>query len=1030
MNTKIIKIDRPTSDMTTTPKTAWQLLTLSAAVLTALAAPGAMADAAAEVGIADKTAASDSIEVISVTGNRATMTRSLNEKKNTTAIVDAIAAADFGDLPGLSLADVIENITGAAGHRLKGSQNEISLRGLGSFLGYSTFNGRTLTNAGPNRAVNLSIFPSELVDKVVIYKSQQADLVEGGVSGLTEITSLRPVAYGRDQTTLELTGIYNQQYNRIDGESPLGREFTLSTVQTYTGDFGDFGFSFGVTNTDSANPEEYYGGSSTLSACALRTAAGATIPTTKGRDCTATSQNVANFSDFAASAAEIAKFDPSSIFILPNDRFYRTIEDDDDRIGSVATFQWKPNAQWDYNLDLAYSRTHYLEDRHEMMLSTARYNLSDHIIGDDHSLLYAKGDAKMVSSAELREEENTYQGGGFKVTHTPTDDVKLEMDVSYNSSYRYRSRQRTRVDTANYFGYEFDARSGDLPSITFLDSTRKAYWEQGYNAATAFNPANASSWGAANNSNKRPNIRYQRENDERDDSIFALRVDGEYTLDHGFIETVKVGARYSKETMLDERDGRTSINLQGVRSTAEFQLDSEVSGKRATTAQADQLANDILSRCFSSFNNRNFFGSQLGTSPYALYNAACGITQITQQGTPIDQREFADIGELPDLRSSGDVNVEESITALYAMANFRTEIAGKATDGNFGLRVVETKELSSGYRSGLEVTTGVGGNGQTVYGLKLDNSNLEAVTLTSKTIRALPSANVVFHLDDEWMTRVSAYRALSRTPLQDMSAGRTFKLRNDENDITDISNLNNLIDSVAGASPYIKPFMSWNADTSLEYYPSQDMAVSAALYWKQFETQFTTAQVNESYKIRNGSSTVDLNVPVSVNAVADQAAHIRGLELTGQKHFAELPEPFNGIGIKVSYNYADASFENPDPRYPAILETAGLWGFSKHVASASMYWDFGKFSVKLMPKYRSRYYQPSSLFDINSSRWVQGATYWDFSSSYKFSKTFSMSLKALNIFDEKQVMTRGNNSTVQDYSSFGPKIFFSVMAKF
>jgi iron complex outermembrane recepter protein len=63
------------------------------------------------------------VEVIEVRGMRGTMTRSLNEKKNTAAIVDAIAAADFGDLPGLSLSDVIENVSGASGHRLKGSQN-------------------------------------------------------------------------------------------------------------------------------------------------------------------------------------------------------------------------------------------------------------------------------------------------------------------------------------------------------------------------------------------------------------------------------------------------------------------------------------------------------------------------------------------------------------------------------------------------------------------------------------------------------------------------------------------------------------------------------------------------------------------------------------------------------------------------------------------------------------------------------------------------------------------------------------------
>jgi iron complex outermembrane receptor protein len=117
------------------------------------------------------TTSSQPMEIITVGGLRGTMSRSLNEKKNTTAITDGIAAVDFGELPGLSISDLIENISGATGHRLKGSQNEISIRGLGSYWGYSTFNGRTITNAGPGRAVNFKKFPSELVDKVVIYKS-------------------------------------------------------------------------------------------------------------------------------------------------------------------------------------------------------------------------------------------------------------------------------------------------------------------------------------------------------------------------------------------------------------------------------------------------------------------------------------------------------------------------------------------------------------------------------------------------------------------------------------------------------------------------------------------------------------------------------------------------------------------------------------------------------------------------------------------------------------------------------------------
>ena len=66
---------------------------LSSAFVTLLAAPVY----AEEQASTNEVAKESNIEVIEVSGMRGTMTRSLNEKKNTAAIVDAIAAADFGD---------------------------------------------------------------------------------------------------------------------------------------------------------------------------------------------------------------------------------------------------------------------------------------------------------------------------------------------------------------------------------------------------------------------------------------------------------------------------------------------------------------------------------------------------------------------------------------------------------------------------------------------------------------------------------------------------------------------------------------------------------------------------------------------------------------------------------------------------------------------------------------------------------------------------------------------------------------------
>jgi outer membrane receptor for ferrienterochelin and colicin len=70
-----------------------------------------------------------------------------------TGIVDALSIGDIGDIPSLSVGEAIEQITGATGHRFKGSVSGISIRGLGPFLSLQTFNGRVGTTAAASRPV-------------------------------------------------------------------------------------------------------------------------------------------------------------------------------------------------------------------------------------------------------------------------------------------------------------------------------------------------------------------------------------------------------------------------------------------------------------------------------------------------------------------------------------------------------------------------------------------------------------------------------------------------------------------------------------------------------------------------------------------------------------------------------------------------------------------------------------------------------------------------------------------------------------
>ena len=1011
-------------------------LLCASTLLSALAMPTMAADAEQENEKAED------VEVIEIKGLRGTMTRSLNEKKNNTAIVDAVAASDFGELPGLSLSDVIENIAGASGHRFKGSQNEISIRGLGSYWGYSTFNGRTITNAGPGRAVNFKKFPSELVDKVVIYKSQQADLVEGGTSGTIDVNSLRAVDYGDSQTTVQAAGIYNSYYENVDGDvSPWGGKIVLSTVQQWeTEDFGEMGFTFGVNHTDSSNPEENFGGSSQMGICALRAADG--TPLTGGSNCATGPQGVSSGrvgrSPQLGFDTQLEDFDQSSIFYVPNDAYWRTGEDEETRTGAVFTFQWKPTDDIDINFDYEHSDLEYTEIRKELALDTRRDDLADHIISDDHTLLYATGEARPTLQGENRNQVDEYRGGGLEIEYFATQNLTLALDLSYSESYRYRLRDRTKFRSTERYNYALDFRGTNVPTLTWLDSNRLAPGEEGFNSTEAFDASHMINFV----NNNHAYVEYRRTHEHRNDEILAVNFDAEYSLDNDFFSGIKTGFRYSEEHLVDYINNDVSLVLLDG-SQRNGASDNEDNDWDTLNPEANlALINGIINNCqFGHSNNVQFVeepGAGGDATRYATYDSHCFIGQILGQLPGATGTDFYDIGERADGRDGGDRDVTETITAAYVMANIDTEIGDIPVQGNIGVRVVKTETESDGWGDNVYITSSINEDGDTIWSSEINQTGeIEKVELNSSYTKVLPSMTLTFEVDDSFFIRTAVYEAMSRFQLNAMSAGVSYDICEDEDDtICDPETNTDFSQVVRGASAsgnHLDPYTSLNYDLSFEYYPSEDAALTAAFYYKSFTGGYETVLEQRDITVNLDGEDIIYPYPQTfeVKQTSDDESVIKGVEITGQKHFVELPEPFDGLGAKFAWNWADSDFVTAEPASPGIVPDANLFGFSKNVASASVYWEGEDTTVRLLWKYRSKYFQPNSLpYPDRSHRYVQDASYLNMSAKYKINSNVSLFLKGLNLTNTPQVMTRGNDTTIADYSRSGTKWEFGVKAKF
>lgn len=102
------------------------------------------------------TPAEGEVEVIQVSGIRGSMIRSMDLKRSSSGVVDAISAEELGKFPDTNLAEALQRITGVSISRSNGEGSEITVRGFGPEFNLITLNGRQMPGTGFTRSFNLA----------------------------------------------------------------------------------------------------------------------------------------------------------------------------------------------------------------------------------------------------------------------------------------------------------------------------------------------------------------------------------------------------------------------------------------------------------------------------------------------------------------------------------------------------------------------------------------------------------------------------------------------------------------------------------------------------------------------------------------------------------------------------------------------------------------------------------------------------------------------------------------------------------
>ncbi len=295
----------------------------------------------------------DQLEEVVVTGIRASLTKSMDYKRDSKGVVDAISAEDIGKFPDSNLAESLQRITGVSISRRNGEGSQVTVRGFGPDYNMVTLNGRLMPATSLNqngggvaqsRAFDMDNLASESVRAVEVYKTGRADIASGGIGATINVNTLRPLDDPGLKVSIGAKALH-------DTTTRIGEEFTpeASGVFSWTDDDETFGVSLTASyqKRDSAASGAYVNNWNTA-------AYDGTVPQSPENPASGAPVNITNAPELGALRS------------MHTDLRYTHADRERTRLNSQLTLQWRPMDNLTGTIDYTYAEQEIYENRSEL----------------------------------------------------------------------------------------------------------------------------------------------------------------------------------------------------------------------------------------------------------------------------------------------------------------------------------------------------------------------------------------------------------------------------------------------------------------------------------------------------------------------------------------------------------------------------------------------------------------------------------------------------------------------------------------
>lgn len=652
---------------------------------------------------------------------------------------------------------------------------------------------------------------------------------------------------------------------------------------------------------------------------------------------------------------------------VPRGADWRTMYFNRERTGGYVALQWAPSEAHEFTF------TYFVSD-YDM-----KWNEDAIFVGNDPYAVQASADS-VFGEDNVLETGRLYQDGGIPMG----SDVRVSKQNAKTEDFALRYRW-----TSDKWSVEASVQRVESTSVG-LDSTvateiRVPYIDVDLTGSLPTISSDADYLATA--ANYVWNFAMDNQYDRKAD-MTALEFNATRFTAVDMIPSVRFGGRYSESKANNADSGYNWSPL-----AVSWLQSAIVEGYENITPDESELH-------LNSFNN--FFGGQV-PSPANVYapdvSFASGypnsFQELQDKFTYADWSSWAVWSQRDLADDQWQNNQTEKSTAVYLMADYELELGGKFASGNFGVRYVHTKNVAHGHL-------------QYPYVDLFGNGAYEDLNAENSYSEILPSFNFKMELTEELLLRFAASKAMARPDFSAMGANLTLnagvkessqskqeageQLTADDYDLT----------LSADTNPYLEPMTSIQLDVSLEWYYDEANSMYAALFSKDIDGY----QVYQLSEVEYGGYTYNATWPVSSGS-----ADIRGLELSLNHFFTDLPAPFDGFGIQANYTYIDSSTElgsDAEPRDTdySTYGTMPYQGLSKRSYNIVAMYEKNDWSLRLAYNWRDEFLMSTRAngYQADDSSWAlplfnAPAGYLDGSVSYRINDNFSVVLEANNLAD-------------------------------